>query len=144
MLSKDFLTAGKAIFTLEVPQSFQKQYQTNPHYTFRVSKSDKPFYFVGVLTGPDNTKHYSYLGLLFPEKLPNKRFTLTEKSKFNLNSWQYRFFNRIAHNLDSIQIIENVGFIIHHEGFCGRCGRPLTVPESVKTGIGPECSKRIK
>ena len=133
MLTKEFVTAGKAIFTLEVPQSFQKQYQTNPHYTFRVSKSDKPFYFVGVLTGPDNTKHYSYLGILYN----NGYFKLTEKSKFNQTSWQYRFFNRISQNLNSLSKIEEAGFIIHHEGFCGRCGRPLTVPESVKIWYWP-------
>ncbi len=30
-----------------------------------------------------------------------------------------------------------------HEGRCGRCGRLLTVPESILTGIGPECSKKV-
>jgi hypothetical protein len=28
---------------------------------------------------------------------------------------------------------------VWHEGRCGRCGRALTVPESVERGIGPEC-----
>jgi hypothetical protein len=31
-----------------------------------------------------------------------------------------------------------------HEGSCGRCGRKLTVPSSIKTGMGPSCSKIIK
>jgi hypothetical protein len=35
------------------------------------------------------------------------------------------------------------GYKIHHEGRCGKCGRLLTVPESVETGIGPECAKRM-
>ena len=26
-----------------------------------------------------------------------------------------------------------------HEGRCGRCGRKLTVPESIEAGYGPEC-----
>lgn len=30
-----------------------------------------------------------------------------------------------------------------HEGRCGRCGRTLTVPESIATGLGPECSGRL-
>jgi hypothetical protein len=28
---------------------------------------------------------------------------------------------------------------VHHEGRCGRCGRTLTVPESIESGFGPEC-----
>jgi hypothetical protein len=26
-----------------------------------------------------------------------------------------------------------------HEGRCGRCGRRLTVPDSIASGYGPEC-----
>lgn len=32
---------------------------------------------------------------------------------------------------------------IWHEGKCGRCGRQLTVPESIESGFGPECVKMI-
>ena len=34
-------------------------------------------------------------------------------------------------------------FTVHHEGKCGCCGRSLTVPESIKRGIGPECWSRM-
>ena len=30
-----------------------------------------------------------------------------------------------------------------HEGRCGRCGRTLTVPESIASGVGPECQGRL-
>lgn len=30
---------------------------------------------------------------------------------------------------------------VWHEGRCGRCGRRLTVPESIANGLGPECIK---
>jgi hypothetical protein len=32
------------------------------------------------------------------------------------------------------------GFNLQHAGKCGRCGRKLTVPQSIETGIGPECA----
>lgn len=32
---------------------------------------------------------------------------------------------------------------VWHEGRCGRCGRRLTVPESISTGFGPECVKKV-
>jgi hypothetical protein len=30
-----------------------------------------------------------------------------------------------------------------HEGYCGRCGRELTVPESIERGLGPQCARRM-
>ena len=33
------------------------------------------------------------------------------------------------------------GFEFWHEGRCCRCGKRLTVPESIQGGIGPECIK---
>jgi hypothetical protein len=32
---------------------------------------------------------------------------------------------------------------VHHEGRCGRCGRALTVPESIESGFGPECINHV-
>jgi hypothetical protein len=32
---------------------------------------------------------------------------------------------------------------IWHEGRCGRCSRKLTVPESLKSGFGPECAGKV-
>lgn len=33
---------------------------------------------------------------------------------------------------------------IDHEGRCCRCARPLTHPESIATGIGPDCAGRVQ
>jgi hypothetical protein len=30
---------------------------------------------------------------------------------------------------------------VWHEGSCARCGKKLTVPESIESGFGPECVK---
>ena len=38
---------------------------------------------------------------------------------------------------------DNNGFEIMHEGRCCRCNRTLTHPDSIKTGIGPECAKHF-
>lgn len=32
---------------------------------------------------------------------------------------------------------------VYHDGNCGVCGRPLVESQSVKTGIGPTCMKRL-
>src|ERR1700752_4765990 len=33
---------------------------------------------------------------------------------------------------------------IWHEGTCGRCARPLTDPQSIARGIGPECASKME
>src|SRR5438046_137309 len=73
-VNKGFVLAGRAVFTLEVPESFReaqkrKGVDVKPHYTYRVnykpaSGQYKEAYFLQLLTGPDNTKSYSYLGML--------------------------------------------------------------------------------
>jgi hypothetical protein len=32
---------------------------------------------------------------------------------------------------------------VEHSGHCGRCGRLLTVPSSVQSGLGPECQSKM-
>jgi hypothetical protein len=32
---------------------------------------------------------------------------------------------------------------VWHEGFCGKCGKRLTVPNSIEIGIGPDCIKKL-
>lgn len=44
-------------------------------------------------------------------------------------------------NLSTSKAVEQAEF--WHEGRCGRCGRLLTVPSSIESGIGPECSKHM-
>lgn len=138
-VGKDFILAGDAIFTVECPGGPQ------PHYTYRVSHVEPnerypESYFVKLLTGPSNTDDYSYLGKLDPFT-GETRTTL--KSKALEGSYPHRLLNRVLARIwgDDHEAYERHGFKTHHEGRCGRCGRLLTVPSSVESGIGPECSK---
>lgn len=136
MITRDFLTAGNAIFTVSNP--------TGKYYTYRVTapdyqRKDKPIWFVSVLTGPDNTRDYTYLGIL----LNNGLVKCTTKSKFKDGSISFDVakwaINLIwnAYSLPSYSLAS--GYKIEHIGQCGRCGRPLTTPESLESGIGPIC-----
>jgi hypothetical protein len=143
MIDKKFITAGKAIFTVEVPESLGKK----PHYTYRVQlrpANDRfpDTYFVGILTGPDNNKDYSYLGILDTKTGVVKT---TQKSKFGSTDFVVRLLNRTLNRIwnNETHYIEEAGFNLHHEGKCGRCGRRLTVPESIETGLGPECYGKV-
>jgi hypothetical protein len=156
MITKQFVTGGKAIFSVEVPEAFiaaQKQIgvEFHPHYTYRVDRVEMPgndlypartCYFVKALTGPDNTADYVYLGML---DAATGEVRLTAKSAFPATATRVRVAQRVlaalwAGNGDKIAA---AGWDVHHNGHCGRCGRLLTVPESVVSGFGPECVKMV-
>lgn len=141
MITKTFITAGKAIFTLELASDFASQHSLPAHYTFKVNKKENTW-FVSLLTGPDNYANYSYLGLLRPE---NGQVILTRKSRYNAETWVVKLLQRTLQRVWAGEqvALENAGFRLHHEGKCGRCGRRLTVPESIETGLGPECAGKV-
>jgi hypothetical protein len=142
VITKDFVLAGKSIFTVELPAGFDA-----PHYTFRVRKSEATerwpaAYWVNLLTGPDNTADYQPVGKLDPE---TGIITLTKNSRFTNDTFPVRLVRRVVGRLwaNEPEAITAAGFDVHHEGRCGRCGRVLTVPESLETGLGPECAARV-
>lgn len=137
-ITKDFILAGNATFTIDTPDA--------GHRTYRVRHKPaegrwKECWFVDLLTGSDNETSYSYIGKLddFTGQL-----VLTAKSKMDATSFAVRLLNRVLARVwaDDHQAFESKGFKLHHEGTCGRCGRKLTVPESIESGFGPECVKK--
>jgi len=135
MNTKQFIFAGNAIWTIDNGKG--------EHFTFKVIKPDEgtPFerlgiYFVYVLNGPDNTKNYAYMGVF---DTVNMSLSTTKGSKVfeSAKSWKVAYW---ALNMVSREMPFPPGYRIHHEGKCGRCGRKLTVPSSVISGIGPECA----
>jgi len=127
------LFAGRCTFTVSNNK--------NNHYTFRIDKIGKySRYIVKLLTGKDNNKDYTYLGMMFSEDETPVR--LTKASKFNNSSIPFRVFVFAQKVLSNHKTIPE-GYSISPSGNCMRCGRKLTTPESIKTGYGPECIKRI-
>lgn len=135
-VGREFITAGKAIFTVDNGRG--------KHHTFRVTHKPgsaewAPAWFVSLLTWPDNTSDYTYLGLLDAE---TGAVRLTAKSKYRDDTEAVRVI-RWALRLLWTGADLPVGYSIHHAGRCGRCGRMLTTPESVERGIGPECATKL-
>ncbi len=136
-ISKTFVTAGDAIFTVACPDG--------THHTYRVQHVEAndrypASYFVKLLTGPDNTSNYSYLGKLDEHTSQTRT---TAKSCAAQDSFAVRLLNRVLARVwgDDHAAYERHGYKTHHCGRCGRCGRRLTVPASVESGIGPECAR---
>ena len=149
-VSKEFILAGNAIFTIEIPVTAvlnnDQQKETLHHVTFKVERVEAnenyaESYFVKMLTGPDNTKNYTYIGRL---DVKRGQVNTTAKSKIPETSRRFRLLNRIlALTWRGDYSYEDHGFTTHHEGKCGKCGRKLTVPESIETGIGPKCAESL-
>lgn len=126
-----FILGGNALFTV-------KYSKTGVRYTYKVlvERNDMESLRVYVMCGNDNTKDYKKIGYI---KIQNTRpeyhpLSYTESLDSSV------FFDNIFLNLLIglyMPLLE-----IWHEGRCCRCGRTLTVPESIEMGIGPECIKQ--
>jgi hypothetical protein len=145
MIGKDFVTAGNAIFTVQV---------NDEHFTYRINKpmfergrrlkdserANKP-YFIGKLAGPDNHNDYKYLGVFNPTDFT---VNITPKSLYSKTSKAVIVLEKALAALllgDESALPE--GWHILPPTHCGRCGRLLTVPESIENGIGPECFAKM-
>jgi hypothetical protein len=128
----EFVLAGNAYLTL-------RSKKTGTRYTYRVSTpkgKDAP-HFVSVLYGADNVEDYVFIGTIFDKKefRPGRRSAIQETDP-RVRAWRW-MWSRVRVDALAFEDIE-----VWHEGRCGRCGRMLTVPESIARGIGPECASK--
>lgn len=136
------MTAGRATITLVSTA-------TGARYTYRLETMPKgsPERFgpaarvVLLLTGPNNASDYTRVGHLrtCPGGLV---FRPVKGSRMHHDapplaamSWAVRVLQRGG--------AMPVGLEAYHDGTCCRCRRILTVPSSVSTGVGPECSSKL-
>jgi Family of unknown function (DUF6011) len=131
-----FMFAGNAKFTV-------RNTKTGNRFTFRVSEpkkktSDASVHFVSVLAGPDNTADYTFLGTIFGFET----YKHSKKSSATADAQSVKVFTWVFERLKTRTLPEFIE--IWHMGHCGRCGRELTVPESIQNGIGPECAKLMQ
>lgn len=130
-----FMTAGKATLTLQ-------NAETGNRFTYRVkfapkrTESDPDTWFVQLLNGPDNTKNFIYIGILRKEKNV-LQYIWTSRARVGRETPSVKAFQWALGCFvkDSIP----ASLEVYHAGKCGRCGRKLTVPESITSGFGPEC-----
>lgn len=130
-----FMFAGNATFTitsLKTGHSFTYRIQTPPN-TLDHEIAVGPF-FAKVLTGPDNTRDYTYMGIVNRDR---NVVNSTKGSKIFGDAPSYKALTWFLQNTDSDQVE------FRHVGRCARCGRALTVPSSIDSGFGPECAGKV-
>lgn len=145
MISWEHAVAGDAIFTVEVPPEVAEKQGWSPHYTYRVQRvefNDKAMHFVKVLSGPNNTADYTYMGRLDTIR---GSLELTAKSRVSKDTPSFLIAARVLKALfeKREEAIKSAGWAVHHVGRCCRCARVLTTPESIEAGIGPVCAGRM-
>ena len=135
-----FMFSGNAVLTVVNRKSGSR-------LTFKIqrakeAKHGRRPWFVKLGSGPA----FDYIGLIGErsQDTPDARLrvkrggTLQEQRGVAAFEWILRTLNTSKMAATITPLIE-----IWHEGKCGRCARPLTDPESIKTGFGPECRKRM-
>ncbi len=132
----DFIFAGKATFTV-------RSKETGKHFTYKLSTPKnqdvrRPVHFVNLLTGSDNESNYTFFASIFDKQV----YKHGRKSRISPDAEGVVAFTWLVRNLQQGTVKDRVE--IFHEGKCCRCGRKLTHPDSIESGIGPECGGRMQ
>jgi hypothetical protein len=130
--AKAFILGGNATLTLVSTK-------TGTRFTYNVRISDDgACRFVSLLSGPDNKSDFRYLGRIAGDtfwkgrKAPKAGDVGVDAPSMKAFAWTW------SHLVG--EVLPNEQLEIWHEGRCARCNRKLTVPASIASGFGPECS----
>jgi len=122
-----FIFAGKSVVTFV-------NSKTGNRFTFKVKQAkDSNLFFVSVLTNPDV---YTYIGTCVEGNYKHGKKSIITQDAQSVKVFEF-MIERLKSN-DLPDFLE-----VWHEGFCGKCGKRLTVPSSILNGLGPDCIKKL-
>ncbi len=131
---RNFIFAGRSVFTLE-------NSETGNYLTFKVKQIKKNYkevpgqFAIECKTLGDKAHGYKFLGFV---DLNERKF---KKRYWDSNFVGFKTWVWLLKNLERLEDFTKLA--IYHEGRCCKCGMPLTVPESIDSGIGPDCKKTM-
>ncbi len=131
----DYIMGGNSTFTLVADTK---------RYTYkileRVIGDGSSVYAVMVLVGPDNTRNYrEFAKIKEVDGMPKLELICRTTNYIEY----FELIKKLYYSLLFNSYTQISGWEVWHTGRCSRCGRLLTVPESIEKGIGPECESRI-
>ncbi len=118
--------------------------QSGNHFTYRITMPTdeatgrRSLWFVRVLTGPHNENDYQYLGYIRQGLYRHG----ARKSKIAADAQSAQVFAWLWPRVMEDALPPCIE--IWHSGACGRCGRTLTDPLSIETGLGPVCREQVE
>lgn len=134
-----YILGGKAVFTIQ-------SHNTGRAFTYRIQSAkkdktqqwstnnqDRSTFFVSLLIGPDNSEDFQYFAFLRRTNTHNMELRTKEpySTAFKNFHWIWNAIVAESHE-DSYDFLPSRA--------CARCGRTLTVAESIRAGFGPECA----
>lgn len=132
-----FILAGKAEFVLHSTK-------TNEDFKFvltrkeSINNKEEYIYFVNVMLSREKI----YAGhIKFDNDKQEFYFMQGIKGKMPASDRTIRSLLLVINKLFKYEIVNNLE--IFHMGKCGACGKKLTTPESILTGLGPTCCKNL-
>lgn len=141
---RTFMFQGKALFTF---QNTEK----DTHITFRVQtlkrrrgQPEETRYFdIFVKALNDKYQGNRYIGRIDRKTKSFKPYNYVEKDHIGIQTidWLIRNWTKLEEFTKQASEKEPAKLNIFHLGHCCKCGLPLTVPESIQNGIGPQCMK---
>jgi hypothetical protein len=131
-----FMLAGCSEFTMVSGNTGKKLYYRLDK-KISSSNSDEFVYWLNV--GEQNGT-FTYAGVLFFDN-NDKRFKFGRgaRGKLNPSDIRVRSILFVLNNLNNNKT--NMPLKIYHVGKCGRCGKRLTDPSSILTGLGATCAR---
>lgn len=128
---RNYILGGRGVVTLKSPSGVHHTYAF--HRPRNASEFPEDVLFVYALH--DRSKLF-YVGMI-----ENGVFRLTRHSRFlpdtPIVKGAYYIMRMARQDIDT-------PMELYHEGMCSVCGRPLTNPKSIKSGVGPKCKNRIR
>jgi hypothetical protein len=137
------LLAGSAKFTLTSGKTgnrftfWLRSGARDRDKTWNVNNQNRKFYFAKVLNGPDNGRDYLWIASI--RRTDDDSHVISFDPRNEHRTAPSRFaLEWFLHQVFIVGVVpENVS--IDWASSCNRCGRELTVPESIRSGYGPEC-----
>ncbi len=146
----DFILAGRCVVTLESIADAERNTYLVEQVVDEIEEKDgtkkevrRQRWWVSLLVGSDNTQDYRYLGTV--DKVTGKLAFRTTQGTVKNKGASAENINRFGDVIrDLVADVNNAHVTrIWHRGLCGHCARPLTVPSSIATGIGPVCAEKL-
>jgi len=137
-LLPDLFFAGRAVLTFNNENK-------GTHMTIKVKQArDKfdrkiklPIFFVYISLLGDKEQGMIYSGTVFQE---NGHVRLAKNVP--PTSRLAKAMSFISAALKDTSVLKRYNVTLQHEGKCASCGMPLTHPQSIGSGFGPDCLKR--
>ena len=127
MLTSTFLFAGRASFIIRNPKGehvtvVARLRKAQDVYSISVRHMNEAWAYVGAAKATD---------MVHGRILPTFKTQPVEARTLKIASWGIRM-------LAGDQSVPT-GYALEHTGRCGKCGKMLRDPESLKLGLGPVC-----